>query len=84
MGYMTMTDERTPYRRMTVSEDALWDLRQAGRRLERYVEEFLEQIDLVLFPPAPARKARTLATRGQEPPHTAPTALTPCPNPKKP
>ncbi len=58
MGYMTMTDERTPYRRMTVSEDALWGLRQAGRRLERYVEEFLEQIDLVLFPPAPARKAK--------------------------
>ncbi len=27
---------------MTSAEDALWDLRQGGRRLERYVEDFLE------------------------------------------
>ncbi len=41
---------------MTVAEDALWALQQAGQRLERYVEDFLVQIDLVPFPPAPARK----------------------------
>ncbi len=27
---------------MTSAEDELWGLRQAGRRLERYVEDFLE------------------------------------------
>ncbi len=31
-----------------IAEDALWGLRQAGRRLERYVEDFIEQIDFAL------------------------------------
>ncbi len=43
---------------MTVAEDALWGLRQDGRWLERYVEDFLEQIDLDIFPSAPARRRR--------------------------
>ncbi len=42
-------DEPTLYRRMTKTEDALWGLRQAGRRLERYVEDFLEHIDSILY-----------------------------------
>ncbi len=31
-----------------IAEDALWGLRQAGRRLERYVEDFIKQIDFAL------------------------------------
>ncbi len=31
-----------------IAEDTLWGLRQAGRRLERYVEDFIEQIDFAL------------------------------------
>ncbi len=38
-------------KRMTAADDVLWGLRQAGRRLERYVEDFIEHIEFILFIP---------------------------------
>ncbi len=40
-------------RRMHVAEEKLWGLPQAGQRLERYVEDLIELIELILFHPAP-------------------------------
>ncbi len=74
------------YRRMTVAEDALWGLQEAGRRLEWYVEDFLEQIDLAPFPPAPARKywISPAHPRPRTSTYCPILALTACPNPSTP
>ncbi len=37
---------------MTAAEDKLWGLRQAGRKLERYVEDFLELVNQLSLPDA--------------------------------
>ncbi len=71
----------------SLTEGWLWlrtrcgGLRQAGRRLEQYVEDFLEQIDLLLFPPAPARKGWVSSVHPR--PRTStyrPNGSSPCPN----
>ncbi len=66
-------------------EDALWGLRQAGRRLERYVEDFIELIELILSLPLLLENAGSpQLTPCREPPHTAPMARRACPNPNTP
>ncbi len=61
-------------RRMHVAEDKLWGLRQACRRLEQYVEDFIELIELILFHPAPRtstyRKSTHLLSPASFPLHT--------------
>ncbi|XP_058604626.1 uncharacterized protein LOC131522837 [Onychostoma macrolepis] len=37
---------------MLTAEDQLWGLRQAGRKLERYVDEFIELVPLLNWPDA--------------------------------
>ncbi len=51
-------------RRMTASEGALWGLWQVGRRLELYVEDFIERIELILF--HPALRTYTYLTNGSD------------------
>ncbi len=51
-------------RRMHAAEDKLWGLPQAGRRLERYVEDLIELIELILFHPAP--RSSTYRTNGSD------------------
>ncbi len=49
---------------MTASEGALWGLWQVGRRLELYVEDFIERIELILF--HPALRTYTYLTNGSD------------------
>ncbi len=51
-------------RRMHAAEDKLWGLPQAGRRLERYVEDLIELIELILFHPEP--RTSTYRTNGSD------------------
>ncbi len=48
----TLWPKTRPYKRMLTAEDKLWELRQVGRKLQRYVEDFLKIVHQLSWPDA--------------------------------